>query len=205
MAAHAAVATDAHDASAVSILDSAGFFTGTDVEAALAELGRYAVTPAAAVAVNSVTDVTLGTKSVTLAAGDQAKVDAWVLLLNNSGATRVYVLTLDVGALFDVEFTTPALAASATAKWMIHLQGVTAVVSTSLALTMTEVLLSVAGPRHGRGLDGRGDAPRGARLGDDGVEPHGQPGRRAEGPLANATATQTADLVSMTVERVRPA
>jgi len=37
-AAHIADATDAHDASAISVLDTGGNFTGTDVEAVLAEL-----------------------------------------------------------------------------------------------------------------------------------------------------------------------
>lgn len=39
ISAHLADASDAHDASAVSILDSGAYFTGTDVEAALQELG----------------------------------------------------------------------------------------------------------------------------------------------------------------------
>jgi hypothetical protein len=39
LAAHLADTTDAHDASAISIVDSGGYFTGTDVEAALQELG----------------------------------------------------------------------------------------------------------------------------------------------------------------------
>lgn len=39
LAAHLADATDAHDASAVSIVDAGSFYTGTDVEAALQELG----------------------------------------------------------------------------------------------------------------------------------------------------------------------
>lgn len=38
-AAHIADSSDAHDASAISIADSGGYFTGTDVEAALQELG----------------------------------------------------------------------------------------------------------------------------------------------------------------------
>lgn len=38
LAAHTGDATDAHDASAISVADSAGKFTGTDVEAVLAEL-----------------------------------------------------------------------------------------------------------------------------------------------------------------------
>lgn len=38
LAAHLADTTDAHDASAISVLDTGGSFTGTDVEAVLAEL-----------------------------------------------------------------------------------------------------------------------------------------------------------------------
>src|SRR6188472_4040974 len=38
LAAHTGDATDAHDASAISVLDSGTNFTGTDVEAVLAEL-----------------------------------------------------------------------------------------------------------------------------------------------------------------------
>jgi hypothetical protein len=38
--AHIADASDAHDASAISLLDSAGLFTATDVEAAIAELAK---------------------------------------------------------------------------------------------------------------------------------------------------------------------
>jgi hypothetical protein len=37
--AHIADTTDAHDASAVSIVDAGGYYTGTDVEAALQEIG----------------------------------------------------------------------------------------------------------------------------------------------------------------------
>jgi hypothetical protein len=39
IAAHTGDTSDAHDASAISIADSGGYFTGTDVEAALQELG----------------------------------------------------------------------------------------------------------------------------------------------------------------------
>jgi hypothetical protein len=39
---HLADTTDAHDASAISIVDTGGYFTGTDVEAALQELGLTA-------------------------------------------------------------------------------------------------------------------------------------------------------------------
>jgi hypothetical protein len=39
---HIADTTDAHDASAISIVDTGGYFTGTEVEAALQELGAIA-------------------------------------------------------------------------------------------------------------------------------------------------------------------
>lgn len=42
ISAHLADTTDAHDASAVSIVDTGAYFTGTDVEAALQELGAGA-------------------------------------------------------------------------------------------------------------------------------------------------------------------
>jgi hypothetical protein len=48
--AHTTDAADAHDASAISILDAAGDFTATDVEGALAELQSDAETDAAALA-----------------------------------------------------------------------------------------------------------------------------------------------------------
>jgi len=50
LAAHIADTADAHDASAISILDTAGDFTATDVEGALAELQSDAETDAAALA-----------------------------------------------------------------------------------------------------------------------------------------------------------
>lgn len=43
---HIADATDAHDASAVSIADAGGFYTGSDVEAALQEIGADLTSPA---------------------------------------------------------------------------------------------------------------------------------------------------------------
>jgi hypothetical protein len=43
LTAHTGDTTDAHDASAISIVDAGGYFTGTDVEAALQEVGSVSV------------------------------------------------------------------------------------------------------------------------------------------------------------------
>lgn len=45
ISAHTGDTTDAHDASAISIVDSGTYFTGTDVEAALQELGAATASP----------------------------------------------------------------------------------------------------------------------------------------------------------------
>ncbi len=54
-AAHIGDTTDAHDASAISIVDSGNYFTGTEVEAALQEVGAAAFSAGAVTSVNSQT------------------------------------------------------------------------------------------------------------------------------------------------------
>jgi hypothetical protein len=82
----------------------------------------------------SLTDVTIVTRDVTsVAAGDQLVVEAHFTILNNSGATRACVITLDFDGLFDVEFTTGALATSATLMHPFYIRAVLDVRSTSLA------------------------------------------------------------------------
>ena len=73
------------------------------------------VAAGADVAINSTTDITVVTRDVTgVGTTDKIEVVADFTISNNSTATRVYVLTLDFDGLFDVEFTTGALATSAT-------------------------------------------------------------------------------------------
>ena len=94
ISAHLADTTDAHDASAVSIVDSGGYFTGTEVEAALQELGAAiggasdwtTVTKAADEDVTSST--TLQDDNHLSFAGTSDKIFLWELLLiisSNSG------------------------------------------------------------------------------------------------------------------------
>ena len=69
------------------------------------------VAPNANTAVNAVADVTIVTRDVTgVVAGDSLEVCADFTIANASAATRVYVITVDFDGLFDVEFTTGALA-----------------------------------------------------------------------------------------------
>ena len=85
-------------------------------------------------AVNNVADVTIVTRDVTsVGATDKIEVIADFVILNNSTATRVYVITLDFDGLFDVEFSTGALAFSATLMHPFTVRGVLDIRSTSLA------------------------------------------------------------------------
>jgi len=83
--------------------------------------------------ISEITDVTIVTRDVTgVVAGDQLMVEAHFTILNNSAATRVCVITLDFDGLFDVEFSTGALVASATLMHPFFVRGVLDVRSTSL-------------------------------------------------------------------------
>lgn len=85
-------------------------------------------------AINSVTDITVVTRDVTgVGATDKLDVTADFTISNNSGATRVCVITLDFDGLFDVKFTTAALATSATLAHPFTVRGVLDIRSASLA------------------------------------------------------------------------
>lgn len=64
---HLADASDAHDASAISVLDTGAHFTATDVEAALAELATGAGSGIAATIVDAKGDLIAGTAADTVA------------------------------------------------------------------------------------------------------------------------------------------
>lgn len=107
-----------------------------DAAAQRATLGLPVVHVAAGadVAVNSTSDVTIATHNVTgVAAGDQITVEGVFTLVNDSGAGRFYILTLDFDGLFDIEVTTATLTNSATAHRVFFFRGVLDVRSTSLA------------------------------------------------------------------------
>lgn len=81
LTAHTGDSSDAHDASAISIVDNGGYFTGTDVEAALQELGAGGGGGGAS-ALDDLTDVTI----TSAGSGDILRYNgtAWVDALGTS-------------------------------------------------------------------------------------------------------------------------
>lgn len=157
-------------------------------------------------AINVVADATIVTRDVTgVAAGDQVIVEAWFTILNNSTATRVYVITLDFDGLFDIEISTGACAFSATLMHMFRVDAVFNVRSTSLSYAMVHVLGQLAA-----GIASGGDTAIAA------THLHGMgwgtSASNATGTLtvalkvrsANATATQTLRLHTFTIRKVTP-
>lgn len=92
------------------------------------------------VAVNSITNVTLISESVTgIVAGDELEIEAVFTLLNNSGASRIYTLTVEFGALTTTA-TTFDVPASATTRDQLVLCGRAFVSASNLAKCMVTLL-----------------------------------------------------------------
>lgn len=89
VAAHAADVADAHGASAVSVLDTAGYFSGADVEAVLAEVGADAV--ARTTQLSTMTRIGRASPMLRFAAlGDSITADGGWRLPATSRATGLY-------------------------------------------------------------------------------------------------------------------
>ena len=158
-------------------------------------------------AVNDTNDVTIATCDVTsVSAGDILKVDAWLTILNNSAATRVYVFTLDFDGLFDVELSSGASVQSATVENWFRVQGVCDVRANNLAYGMMALDLQIAATTLASGTDTAGAATHLQAKG------WGTSTSDATGTLtvalkvrsADATATQTCRLHYFTVTKVTP-
>jgi hypothetical protein len=165
----------------------------------------YVGTPAD-FAINVTSDFTIVSRSVTdIAAGDQILVDAWFLILNNSGATRNYVITFSLDGAFDVEHTLPALATSSTLEHWVRVQCVFTIRSTSLAFQQVHTQMQLAA-----GLSDGGDTTAAATH----LEAKGF--ARSTSDLtgsstvtfvirsASTAATQTLRLNSFTIRKVTP-
>lgn len=155
------------------------------------------------VAVNVVADATVGTHDVaSVVAGDQIVCEAHFTILNNSAATRVYVLTLDFGGLFDIEFSTGALAFSATLMHPFYIRAVLDVRSTSLAYAVVTCEGQLAA-----GVASGGDTTMAAthlRAMGWGTTASNATGTLAvalKARSANATATQTLRLHRFTINK----
>lgn len=121
------------DVAAIS-LGSGLSMSGTTLSAPAGSSPVVYVAGAADPAINSLTDITIVTRDVTgVGTTDKLTVETEFTILNNSGATRVYTITLDFDGLFDVEFQTGALATSATLIHPFYMRGTLDIRSTSLA------------------------------------------------------------------------
>jgi hypothetical protein len=98
------------------------------------------VATSADTAINSVTDITIVSQAITgVVADDVLIVDAYFMILNDSGAGRVYNISLDFDAAFPAEFITGSLANSSTLNHPFHLSAMLYVRSSSSTIGMAEI------------------------------------------------------------------
>jgi hypothetical protein len=164
------------------------------------------VAPGADTAINSVADIQIISRNVTpIVAGEKLIVEAWMTILNNSGATRVIVLTLDFDGLFDLEVSTGALATSATLIHPIRMRAVLDIRATNLCYEMVEAKGYTAA-----GIASGGDAAMLATSLDTilwGTSTSNATDTctvTLHARSANATATQTLRLHCFTIQKVTP-
>jgi hypothetical protein len=158
------------------------------------------------VAINSTSDVTINTRDVTsVSAGDQLIVDAWATILNNSGATRNIILTLDFDAAFDIELTLPALATSSTLLHPVHIYGILDVRASNLAYAMIFADMQLAaGIASGTDTSAAATHLQAKGWGTTASDLTGTVTVALKARSANATATQTLRLHSHTIRKVTP-
>lgn len=185
------------------------FSDGKPVWAPAAEGGGgfvAAATPAD-VAINSVSEVTVGTITVPdVQAGDQVWVYAWFTILNNSGANRDYTWDLDFESSFDINCTLLAVGAHASNERAFMVEAVLAVRSDSLAYTVQKHATVPASTASGAdvadiSLASPYFAPRWATTSNDLT---GDVVVTLKVNSTNATATQTCRLHSLSAMIARP-
>ena len=180
--------------------------SGTTLNAAGGSSDLVYAAVGADTAINSVTDITIVTRDVTsVGATDILDVTADFIILNNSGATRVYVITLDFDDLFDVEFSTGALATSATLMHPFTVRGVLGIRSTSLAYAtfVCEGQLA-AGIASGTDTTMAATHLRAMGWGTTASDASGTTTVALKIRSANATATQTCRLLNLQIRRTAP-
>jgi hypothetical protein len=157
-------------------------------------------------AINSVTDVTIVTRDVTsVGTTDKLTVEADFTILNNSTATRVYVITLDFDGLFDVEFTTGALAFSATLMHPFYVRATLDIRSASLAYgVFTCEGQLAAGIASGTDTTMAATHLRAMGWGTTTSDASGTCTVALKIRSANATATQTFRLHNLTISKYTP-
>jgi hypothetical protein len=165
----------------------------------------YAPTPAD-VAINNAADQTIATKDLSgIVAGDQIVMEGEFIILNNSTATRVYVITLDFDNAFDIEITTPALATSATLMHPFMFRAVCNVRSTSLAYAVVSLDMQLAaGIASGTDTTMAATHLSGKGWGESASNLTGTLTCNLKIRSANNTATQTCRLINFIVRKTSP-
>jgi len=164
------------------------------------------VTPTTGTNVASTTDVTLASKTVeNLAAGDCVAIDAWIAITNNSGATRTYAATLDIGTTWDNEFQLVNGTNGSTLRYLVHINSVITIMSTSLALIVVQMWGAAAGTAAGYDPGTTWNATA-SDIAWNSVASNLTGSQTIGLKLRSnsATATQTCDVLMMRCERVRP-
>lgn len=157
-------------------------------------------------AINSITDITIVTRNVTgVAANDQLFVEGSFVILNNSGATRVYTITIDFDSAFDAEISTGALVTSATLHHPVFFRACLNVRSASLALaTFSVETYTVAGLASGADTTVNASMLNSYGYGSTASDLTGTVTCDLRIRSANATATQTCRLVNFVIRKVSP-
>lgn len=214
----AAVHTHAASAIASGTVDTARLGSGTANSTTFLRGDQTWATPAggsspvvyvaggADTAINQLTDVTIVTRDVTsVGTTDKLVVEAHFTILNNSTATRALIFTLDFDGLFDVEFTTGALAFSTTLMHPFFMRAVLDIRSASLAYAtfVCEGQLA-AGIASGTDTTMAATHLRAMGWGTTTTDVSGTTTVALKARSPSTTATQTFRLHSMTISKYTP-
>jgi len=157
-------------------------------------------------AINSVTDVTIVTTGVTgVVATDQLVVDCWFTIINDSGAGRVYNISLDFDGVFPAEFITGSLANSSTLHHPFHIQAFMDVRATNLTYGMAQIAANEVSGIADDANKTMNSSGLGAYVwGTQTTDITGTVTVSLAVRSASATATQTLRLIGFTVRKVNP-
>lgn len=157
-------------------------------------------------AINSVTDITIETRDVTnVSAGDQVVMEGSFTIVNDSGATRVYAITLDFDGTFDCEISTGALATSATLRHQFQFKAYCDIRATNLAYCTIFIGGGLAaGVASGADITMAATDLTGSSWGTTTNDLTGTLTCALKIRSANATATQTCRLHNFVIRKFTP-
>lgn len=127
--------------SSATLTNATGYLSTNITNAAIHVIGGSDTTITSA-------DAALFTKTITgLVAGNLITVEGWLTYLNDSGATRAPIITIDWDGLFDVELQAGAMVNSATLRHPCYFHGVLDIRATNLCYGVCTVEWELAAGR----------------------------------------------------------